>query len=157
MTEDTTDFLFSACVRFPLDSQYNNNNNNNNNKISKLGPRSNPCPRSYIDPTGPTGSMRNSKLDGDATTNTPIVVNYGKPMSSQNSAIASDHTLSHPVWTDKISRIPRSARASCRSPLKDIISRIVASSNSKSDWNELLLYAPAILSKTQTTMCQEKY
>ena len=42
-----------------------------------------------------------SEFDGDATTNKPIVVNYGKPMSSQSSAIASDHTLSHPAWTAK--------------------------------------------------------
>ena len=116
-------------------------------KISKHGPRSNSCPGSYTDSTGPTGSIRNSAFDGDAATNTPIVVNYSKQMSSQNSVIASDHTLSHPAWTAKISRISRSARASCRSLLNDIISRIFASPNSKSAWNELLLYVPVILSK----------
>ena len=104
-------------------------------KISKHGPRSNSCPGFCTDPTGSTGSMRNSEFDGDATTNTPIVVNSGKPMSSQNSTIARDHTLSHLAWTAKISRISRSARASCRSLLNNIISRIVGSPNSKSAWN----------------------
>ena len=96
-------------------------------KISKHGPRSNPCPGSYTVPTRSTGFAPMPATAGTKTSLLlPISVNYGKPPASQASTEASDHSPSHPAWTAKISRIPRSARASCRSLLTDITSRIVA-------------------------------
>jgi len=55
--------------------------------------------------------------------------------------------LSHPQWTPLISRIPRAARASCRTLLTQIIGRIVSNPNETSAWEGLLHFGPVILAK----------
>ena len=116
-------------------------------RISKHDPRSNPCLRCYTVPIRSTGCGPKPATTGTNTSLFALIsVNYGKPTYSQASS-ASDHTLSRSSWTAKISRILRSARASCRSLLTDIISRIVADPGSKSAWNKFLYFVPAILSK----------
>ena len=69
----------------------------------------------------------------------------GKPTVQK--AFTCTSILWKPTWMKKINHIPRSARASWRSLLTDIMKRIDEISNSRTAWNELLQFAPAILMK----------
>ena len=108
----------------------------------KHGPRDKPCSGSYLAPLCASTSHRPTLV---ATGQDPPS-NDGKPKAPLSTAGVSD-ALTHPSWSSKINRIPRAARASCRSLLADILERIIESPNSKLAWKELLSFASIILAK----------
>jgi len=69
------------------------------------------------------------------------------PATAIPSAPTPSEMLSHPVWVEQISHIPRAARQSCRSLLTQITRKFIDDPNDQLAWTELLHFGPVILAK----------